>query len=249
MVAEVVEPIDHTDVMETTLLQLAAALRTDGVEAVTFSFPVAKIQTANTSQYGAMMDWSAQLEMFVGESDLNVVVGLAEFVTVRLGDEGVVNMLDSHSADAESFAPLFAGRWLANHVEDQFEGAGGHVLILLNVEIAAPLRGHRLGAWLAAEVIYRMLPAGLVVLTPYPSEGDTDEMSVATLQAIETLSQYWQTTIGVEPITGTNCLGQTAAYIHLDAARTNLQSVQDADITVTVAELEQSADRARRFGE
>lgn len=79
-----------------------------------------------------------------------------------------------------------------------------------------------------------------MVLTPYPSEGDTDEMSVATLQAIETLSQYWRTTIGVEPITGTNCLGQTAAYIHLDAART-VQSVQEADITVTVAELEQSS--------
>ena len=66
------------------------------------------------------------------------------------------------------------------------------VLILLTVLVAEPLRGHDLGAWLAAEVIARMASVTdtLVLLYPYPA-GETPE-DVSEIQAIDALNRYWR---------------------------------------------------------
>jgi hypothetical protein len=80
-------------------------------------------------------------------------------------------MLDSLSSDAENFAGLFDGKYVADSVQQQFQEPFNTVLILLTVFVAEPLRGHDLGAWLAAEVIARMASVSdtLVLLYPQPA--------------------------------------------------------------------------------
>ncbi|BAH48372.1 hypothetical protein ROP_01250 [Rhodococcus opacus B4] len=43
------------------------------------------------------------------------------------------------------------------------------VVLIPNIaSVTEPLRGHDLGVWLVAETIHRMLPAGIVLMWPYP---------------------------------------------------------------------------------
>lgn len=76
------------------------------------------------------------------------------------------------SQDTAHFAGLFEGEEVAQAVRDQFDDEWfKRVLIFTLVDVAAPLRGHRLGAWLVAEVIARMAsPVDSLVLL-YPVAG------------------------------------------------------------------------------
>ena len=96
------------------------------------------------------------------------------FETIRLGEHSIADMLDSLSQDAENFADLFDGKYVADSVQDQFREPFNTALILLTVLVAEHLRGHDLGAWLAAEVIARMgsVSDTLVLLYPHPA-GET----------------------------------------------------------------------------
>lgn len=56
-------------------------------------------------------------------------------------------------------------------MQDQFEDVPfNRILIVMLVDVAAPLRGHDLGAWLVAELIARMSSPTdtLVLLYPHP---------------------------------------------------------------------------------
>jgi hypothetical protein len=123
--------------------------------------PEIRYRSTNDSQFDPCMDWRA--EMVLGRLDVSdypdVLGGYVDFLTIRLGEESIPVMLDSLSSDAENFAGLFDGRFVAYSVQDQFEEPFNSVLILLTVFVAEPLRGHDLGAWMVAEVISRMASA------------------------------------------------------------------------------------------
>jgi GNAT superfamily N-acetyltransferase len=141
-------------------------------------------------------------------------------------------MLDSLSSDAENFAGLFDGKYVTDSVHDQFREPFNTALILLTVFVAEPLRGHDLGAWLAAEVIARMesVSDAFVLLYPHPA-GETPE-DVSEIQAIDALNRYWRKA-GLVPIDEhPGFLGQSTAYTSLPAARCALQHVEEVEIPV-----------------
>ena len=142
-------------------------------EATTLFAPTVRYASTNDSQFDPCMDWRA--ELWLGQLDIvdapDVLGGYADFLTIRLGEDSIADMLDSLSQDTENFAGLFDGKYVADSVRDQFREPFSTVLILMTVLVAEPLRGHDLGAWLAAEVIARMASVTdtLVLLYPHPA--------------------------------------------------------------------------------
>jgi hypothetical protein len=120
--------------------------------ATTLCAPTVRYASTNDSQFDPCMDWRA--ELWLGHLDTvdepDVLGGYADFLTIRLGEHSIADMLDSLSQDAENFAGLFDGKYVADSVQEQFQEPFNTVLILLTVLVAEPLRGHDLGAWLAA---------------------------------------------------------------------------------------------------
>jgi hypothetical protein len=201
--------------------------------------PRVRYASVNDSEFDPCMDWRA--EMWLGHLDLagepDVRGGYADFLTIRLGEHPIAEMLDALSQDAENFAALFDGSDVAASVREQFPEPVNTVLILLTVFIATPLRGHHLGAWLAAEVIARMgSPSDtLVVLYPHPAGPTPDDIS--PLQAIDTLNRYWRTT-GLVPIEEHPAFfGQSSAYTALPAARSAVGYVADVQIPVDTTDI------------
>jgi hypothetical protein len=161
-----------------------------------------------------------------------VLGGYVDFLSIRLGEESIPVMLDSLSSDAENFAGMFDGRFIADSVQDQFEEPFRSVLILLTVFVAEPLRGHDLGAWMAAEVVSRMASATdtLVLLYPHPA-GEPPE-NVSEIDAVEALDRYWRK-VGLVPIDEhPGFLGQSTAFTALPEARRALQHVEEVHIAV-----------------
>ena len=189
--------------------------------------------STDESQFDAMMTWRAELELaYLDEGDKPYVLGgYADFLIIRVGEHPIDDLLDSLSQDTEHFAELFDGDDVADEVQEQFEdSAFNQILIITLVEIAAPLRGHDLGAWLIAEVIDQMAsPLGtLVLLYPHPV-GEQAE-GAAEAASVKALSQYWQR-VGLQPV-GDGFLGQVTVYRYLSAARAGLTDVEDVRITV-----------------
>ena len=202
--------------------------------ATTLFAPTVRYASTNDSQFDPCMDWRA--ELWLGHLDIadepDVLGGYADFLTIRLGEHSIADMLDSLSSDAENFAGLFDGEYVADSVQDQFQEPFNTVLILLTVLVAEPLRGHDLGTWLAAEVIARMASVSdtLVLLYPLPA-GETPE-DVSEIQAIDGLNRYWRQA-GLVPIDRhPGFLGQSTAYTSLPAARCALQYVEDVQLPV-----------------
>ena len=109
------------------------------------------------------MTWRADLELSYLDEDGNevdapdVVGGYAEFVVINVGQHPIGDLLDSLSADTAHFAPLFEDEEVAEAVQEQFEDVPfNRVLIVTLVEVAEPLRGNGLGAWLVTELVGRM---------------------------------------------------------------------------------------------
>src|SRR5574340_881524 len=219
--------------MAMSLTDLIDLLQRRGHDSVDLFFPRVRFHSVNTSDLDACMDWFAEITMTVGIDDDvdDVVVGSLDFVVIRLHtDDPIAVCLDQFSGDHEMLAGLFDGNLLAAHVEEQFESwsAPGALLVPNVAFVVEPLRGHRLGAWLLAETIYRMLPSGTVLAWPYPV-GDTDAPPVDGLDdAITRLSHYFGQ-CGLERIESAPwALGMSTAFTHLDNARTELdESVRD----------------------
>jgi hypothetical protein len=202
--------------------------------ATTLFAPTVRFASTNDSPFDPCMDWRAELQL--GDLDIvdepDVLGGYADFLTIRLGEHCIAEMLDSLSQDAENFADLFHGKYVADSVAEQFEEPFNTVLILLTVFVAEPLRGHDLGAWLAAEVIARMASVSdtLVLLYPHPA-GETPD-DVSEIQAIDALNRHWRKA-GLVPIDEhPGFLGQSTAYTALPNARDQLQHVEDVQIAV-----------------
>lgn len=202
---------------------------------VPLAMPFVRIRSINSSEYPACMDWRGEVVMTrldlldsgVDSDGVEVVVATVEFLTVRLGEEIVgANLLDSISGEAEYFSELFADEWLRDAVADQFGAAAiDWALIILDIVVADPLHGYRLGAWALAEVIYRMLPSsGIVMMNPTWIEADngTDADD----------SGYWRT-VGLAPVLDTPVLGQ-ASVEDLQRARRALEQVSHLKIAVAL---------------
>jgi hypothetical protein len=200
--------------------------------------PTVRYASTNDSQFDPCMDWRA--ELWLGHLDIvdepDVLGGYADFLTIRLGEHSIADMLDSLSQDAENFAGLFDGKYVADSVQEQFQEPFNTVLILLTVLVAEPLRGHDLGAWLATEVIARMASVSdtLVLLYPHPA-GETPD-DVSEIQAIDALNRYWRKA-GLVPIDEhPGFLGQSTAYTALANARGQLQHIEDVQIAVDMSD-------------
>jgi hypothetical protein len=198
--------------------------------------PGIRYRSTNDSQFDPCLDWRA--ELVLGRLDHvdcpDVLGGYVDFLTIRLGEESIPVMLDSLSSDAENFAGLFDGRFVAYSVQDQFEEPFNSVLILLTVFVAEPLRGHDLGAWMAAEVISRMASVTdtLVLLYPHPA-GETPD-NVSEIEAIDVLNRYWRKVGLVQIDDRPGFLGQSTAFTALPEARQALRHVEDVEIPVDI---------------
>lgn len=203
--------------------------------------PKVRYVSTNLSEYDAMMTWRGELEMaYLDEGDTpEVLAGYVDFLTIRLGEHPVGDLLDSLSQDAEDFAELFNGDDIGEELATDFGSVlpFNRVLIVTMVFVAEPVRGHDLGAWLVAEVIARMAGAidTLILLYPFPAvapTGDADELA-----AVAALSAYWLRA-GLRPIEGhPRFLGNSTAYTHLAAARDELQAVEQVHVQVARAQI------------
>jgi GNAT superfamily N-acetyltransferase len=203
---------------------------------VTLFAPKVRFASTADSQFDAMMAWRAELEMaYLDEGDTpDVLGGYADFLTIRIGEHPIADLLDSLSQDAEHFAGMFDDDDVNDAVQEQFHNAMpfNRVLIITMVFVAGPLRGHGLGAWLVSEVIARMAGAidTLVLLYPFPAVAKTGDAS--ELAAVNTLANYWQR-VGLGPIDAhPEFLGQSTAYTALRDARRPLGSVEDVEISL-----------------
>lgn len=195
--------------------------------------PRVRYVSTGESQFDAMMTWRAELELaYLSEDDTpNVLGGYAEFLIIRTGEHPIDDLLDSLSQDAEHFAELFDGDDVAYSVQEQFDDSPfNRILIITLVEVAGPLRGHDLGAWLVAEVISRMASPidTLVLLYPHPIGDQADDAAEAA--GVAALTRHWQR-VGLQPV-GEGFLGQATAYRYLSDARARLKGVAGLHITV-----------------
>lgn len=203
--------------------------------AILFAPNVRFISTCE-SQFDAMMTWRAELDLAHLDDDAStdVLAGYAEFLTLRIGEHPIADLLDSISADTEHFAELFDDDDVNDALQEQFDDVPfNRVLIVTTVSVARPVRGHDLGAWLVSEVIARMAGAidTLVLLYPYPADAEGE--GAAVLAAAIVLAKYWRR-VGLVPIAGhPEVLGQSTGYIALPEARDKLRSVKDVAISVS----------------
>ena len=211
---------------------------------VTLFAPKVRYTSTFESQFDAMMTWRAELELsYLIEGDTpNVLAGHAEFLIIRVGEHPIHDLLDSLSQDAVQFADLFDGDDVADSIQDQFEDAPfNRILIITAIEVAAPLRGNDLGAWLAAEVIDRMASPTdtLVMLSPQPADPETRPTSE---RGVSTSSNYWRR-VGLEPVEDhPQFMCQATAYSHLTRARAALSAVTDIEITVAASQIHEEID-------
>ncbi|MBN3459469.1 hypothetical protein JNN96_36140 [Mycobacterium sp. DSM 3803] len=196
-----------------------------------------KVRFANTfdSQFDAMMTWRAELELsyLVEDDTSDVLAGHADFLMIRVGEYPIDDLLDSLSEEAAQFTELFDGDDVAGTVQDQFDDAPfNRILIITDIEIATPLRGHALGAWLVSEIVDRMAsPTDTLALL-----GLGTGQSCAPAAA-SSLMKYWRR-VGLEPIEQhPQFLGQATAYSHLTRARAALSTVGHVEIVVPTSQI------------
>ncbi|MEB3031749.1 hypothetical protein [[Mycobacterium] nativiensis] len=230
--AGTVQPIDYNNVAIGRASSKAADIR---MATATLVAPSVRFFSSGESQFDAMMTWRAELELAY-EADgefTDVLAGYADFLTIRVGEHPIADLLDSLSEDAAEFAGLFADDDLNDALQEQFDDVPFHrILIVTMVCVAEPLRGHELGAWLVSEVIAGMAGATdtLVLLYPHPVGIETEDASV--LDAANALANYWLR-VGLVPIDGhPEFLGQATAYNALPNARDKLRSVGNVEILV-----------------
>ncbi len=227
-----VQPIDNNQIAFGRASSKVADIR---MATATLFAPSVRFFSSGESQFDAMMTWRAELELAY-EADgefADVLAGYADFLTIRVGEHPIADLLDSLSQDADHFSGLFADDDINDALQEQFDDVPfNRILIVTMVCVAEPLRGHELGAWLVSEVIASMAGAidTLVLLYPHPADTETEDGSV--LAAVNTLANYWLR-VGLVPLDGhPEFLGQATAYNALPNARDKLRSVSNVEISV-----------------
>jgi GNAT superfamily N-acetyltransferase len=195
--------------------------------------PTVRYRSLNNSEIDAAMDWRADLEFALEGGEWpshDLLAGRIDFLTIRLHEYNVFDILDQFSDAAVAFAELFeAGHLLPEFDEDlvSYDTA----LILLDVYVAPPFRGRRLGVWMACEVIARMAPSihTIVFAHPYPrTEGPFEEVDSVGRRKLQ---RYGQLT-GMSPVDGhPRFLSGSPAFTGLGEARHEFYDVRDIEFT------------------
>ncbi|SIH37586.1 Uncharacterised protein [Mycobacteroides abscessus subsp. abscessus] len=222
-------------------------LRTSEDAVVPLAAPILAFSGAAVSEFDEMTVWRADLEMTDVEDGSDVVCGYVEFLILKVGTESVVEMLDSWSQAAVTFAGLFDGNEVAAEVSAQFDGElFNRVLIITQLFVAEPARGHSLGAWAVSEVAERMASPSdtLVLLYPFwivARSGDFDELA-----AVEALTKYWGR-CGLVPIDAhPQFLGQSTSYNDLPQARSPLAEVRDLRLAIPAEQVNEQPLSSQR---
>ena len=196
--------------------------------------------TSTDAQFGAMTRWRAELELSYldeygdeVEENPDVVGGCAELVVINVGQHPIADLLDALPQDTAQFVGLFEGDDVAPAVQAQFEDAPiNRILLVTLVEVAAPLRGNGLGAWIVSELVDRMASPTDTLVLLHPSPAAPQPSKSAELAARTALSQYWQR-FGLAPIEHEpEILGAATAYGHLSRARAALRSLENVVLPV-----------------
>lgn len=222
-------------------------LRTSEDAVVPLAAPVMAFNGAAVSEFDEMTVWRADLVMTDVEDGSDVICGYVEFLILKVGTESVVEMLDSWSQSAATFAGLFDGNEVAAEVSAQFDGElFNRVLIITHVFVAEPVRGHALGAWAVSEVAERMASPSdtLVLLCPFwivDQSGDFEELA-----AVESLAKYWGR-CGLVPIdVHPQFLGQATCYNDLPQARSALAEVRDLRLAIPADQVNERPSSRQR---
>ena len=195
--------------------------------------PSVRYRSLNNSEIDAAMDWRAELGVELEGGDWpsgDLIAGRVNFLTIRLHEFNVFDILDQFSDAAVAFADLFEGGHLLSEFDDDLI-AYDTALILLDVYVAPPFRGRRLGAWMTCELIARMAPSihTIVFAHPYPrSEGPFEEVESVGRRK---LLRYGQLT-GLAPVDGhPRFLCGSPAFTGLDEARHKLVDLRDVEFS------------------
>lgn len=195
--------------------------------------PTVRYRSLNNSEIDAAMDWRADLEFAIDGGDWpygDLIAARINFLTVRLHEYNVFDILDQFSDAAVAFAELFEGGHLLPEFDDDLV-TYGDALILLDVFVAQPFRGRRLGAWMTCEVIARMASSihTIVFAHPYPrSEGPFEEMESVGRRK---LLRYGQLA-GLAPVDGhPRFLSGSPAFTGLGEARHELFGLRDVEFS------------------
>ncbi|MGB3673227.1 MAG: hypothetical protein WA988_02180 [Candidatus Nanopelagicales bacterium] len=232
--------------MQNTLQQLADDARAAGVQSVTLFAPAVRYRSTNNSEFSPCMDWAAELWLIHSEPMFTnpVLAGVVRFLTLRLGEQDIAPMLAALPG-AGRFANLFGGRWLSDEVEAQFHDVEiDSAVLVTDAVIATPLRGHDLGPWMVADVIYRMLNANgaaLVASTPSFNPSST----AADFEASERITAQWRKA-GFSPIRSNPVFsGLSTASASLKRARDGLAHIADSKLSLSIGTLKPCEDLNR----
>ncbi|WP_212815012.1 MULTISPECIES: hypothetical protein [unclassified Mycolicibacterium] len=204
-------------------------------DAVMLFRPRLQYTSTGESQFDAMITWRADLELGYLDEHGNaewdapdVVGGHAEFVVINVGQHPIAELLDSLSQDTALFGVLFEGDDVAEAVQEQFENETfNRVLIVTAIEVAEPLRGNGLGAWVVAELVERMASPTDTIVLLHPAPAEPPASKDAELAAKRALSMYWQQ-FGLKPIKHQpEFLGAATAYGQLQRARDALRALDE----------------------
>lgn len=228
--------------MAMSLAALADLVEEMGEDTVTLFAPQVRFRSVNLSEYDACLDWFAELTMAVDIDDADaVVVGSLDFTLIRLSTgDAIAWCLDQFDSDHEMLADLFDGDQLTEQVEAQFETMilSSDVVLVPNIAfVAEPLRGCKLGAWLLSETIYHMLPAGIVLMWPYPVTASDDPQIEELDGAITRLSDHFQL-CGLTPVESAPwALGMSTVFAALADARSRLDPVRGVSVSISLEAL------------
>jgi hypothetical protein len=237
-----------------SMVDFADTLTRDGGP-LTFCLPRVHYESRDQSPHTPIIDWRAQLLLTnIDDPQYTVVGGYIDFLVVRLGYDPIAEMLSDipgygeHWSDPTWFAQLFRGSEVADHIHDQFNDIGPfHAVVLFQDGFVDPaFRGHRLAAWMAAQIAYRMVDdvAGFIALYPHPCARGVVRLIDDPAAFSQSTSAYWSSHLGVVPI-GDGFLGQATGLTALAEAREKLDEVSGLLIETSRSEVR----RRRRFGD
>lgn len=231
--------------MATTLHKLADELSAQGVDAVTLSAPQIRYRSTNQSRFSSCMDWRAEicLRPMGLRSCPAIRGGFVDFLTIRMDEDPIADILQTLDRRIAHFASLFDGKSIADSVAFQFEDTTiDTVLLLTRAFVVEPLRGHALGAWMAAETIHRMLDTfnGLVVTFPHPPTNAVADISMSAMEAVDRRNRCWHK-VGLEPLhQHPGYLGHSTSHTAIPDARKTLHKVGHGQISAKVHDLRRS---------
>jgi hypothetical protein len=208
-------PADHDHAMSAgegrvRLDEFVASLG-ETIDVVDFFAPSMHLESIGNAWTSESLRWAGEIDMSHLESrlgDPEIAVGQVDFLMVHTGVDGLLadlaELKEFSALRTDKFTSLFVGRHVAPDVVEHFVGLPVEaVMVVLNVVVHEPFRGHHLGAWALSQVVDTMLPASTALVAMFPHwDAEVDnEVSIDKLEAINRFNAYWRRA-GLEPLPG-----------------------------------------------